>query len=91
MRMTLADQPAQGFAAEVGDGVAAVDGGGTEDEPGVPMAGGSVGAGAVAGGAASAVAVGVDVTSAVMEAAPVAGAEVGMAVHWVEGRPGVAC
>lgn len=91
MRMTLADQPAQGFAAEVCDGVAAVDGGGTEDEPGVPMAGGSVGAGAVAGGAASAVAVGVDVTSAVMEAAPVAGAEVGMAVHWVEGRPGVAC
>jgi putative NIF3 family GTP cyclohydrolase 1 type 2 len=55
------------------------------------MAGGSVGVGAVAGGAASAVAVGVDVTSAVMEAAPVAGAEVGMAVHWVEGRPGVAC
>jgi hypothetical protein len=91
--MTLADQLAQGFAAEVGDGVAAVDGGGTEDEPGVPMAGGSVGVGvgAVAGGAASAVAAEVDVTSTVMEAAPVAGAEVGMAVHWVEGRPGVAC
>lgn len=86
------DQLAQGFAAEIGDGVAAVDGGETEDELGVRMAGGSVGVGvgAVAGGAASAVAVEVDVTLAVMEAAPVAGAEVGMAVHWVEGRPGVA-
>jgi hypothetical protein len=31
------------------------------------------------------------VTLAAMEAAPVAGVEVGMAVHWMKGMPGAAC
>lgn len=82
------NQLAQDCAAEVDDGAVAV-GGVVEDEPGVPMAGGCVGVGAAAGGAASVVAV--DVTLAAMEAAPVAGVEVGMAVHWMKGMPGAAC